>query len=243
MHISGSTPASRPYRQWLLLAVTVLLLLSCSADERPSDESSKSQMDGITFFDVGAETVFSDALRERLRKSLGPDAIEHRGTIDLEFTEKGFLQRYLPGLDRLNQKLNTPAGERVEHDTVKLVYRYAAKENLPFGYVELVFSNATGQPLFIQIRSRKELSNIIQSLEAKYGPPQAIEQPADAGRSFYWTDRRDVLLVSIVPTWRGDEESRLVIYYVDNLEKLVAAEEKERREREADRRRAGEKIF
>ncbi len=243
MHISGSTPASRLYRPWFLLAVAALVMLSCSADERPSGESSKSGMEGITFFDVGAETVFSDALRERLRKSLGPDAIEHRGTIDLEFNEKGFLQRHFPVLDRLNQRLNTPAGERVEHDTVKLVYRYAVKENLPFSYVELVFSNATGQPLFIQIRSRKDLAGIIQSLEAKYGPPQAVEQPADAGRYLYWTDRRDVLLISIVPTWRGDQESRLAIYYVDNLEKLAAAEEKERREREADRRRAGEKIF
>jgi hypothetical protein len=52
-----------------------------------------------------------------------------------------------------------------------------------------------------------------------------------------------VLLVSIIPTWRGDKEYRLVIYYVDNLEKLVAVEEKERRQKEEERRRAGEKIF
>ncbi|MFZ0611552.1 MAG: hypothetical protein WAM73_04885 [Desulfobacterales bacterium] len=243
MHISGSTPPPRRYRPSLLPAVAVLLLLlSCSTDERPPDES-KGQTEGITFFDVGDKTVFSDALRERLSKNLGPDAIEYRGTIDLEFNEKGFLQRHFPGLDRLNQRLNTPAGERVEHNTVKLVFRYAARENLPFSYVELVFSSATGQPLFIQIRSRKDLADIIQTLEAKYGPPQTIDQPAVAGRHFFWTDRGDVLLVSIVPTWRGDEESRLVIYYVDNLEKLIAAEEKERREKEEERRRAGEKIF
>ncbi|MFZ1201002.1 MAG: hypothetical protein WAO07_12610, partial [Desulfobacterales bacterium] len=238
----GSTPASDRYRPLFMLAVA-LLLLSCSTDERPPAESSKSQTDGITFFDVGADTVFSDALRERLRKSLGPDAIEYRGTMNLAFNEKGFLQRHFAGLAQLNQRLNTPPGERVEHDTVKLVYRYAARENLPFSYVELVFSNSTGKPLYIQIRSRKDLADIIQTLEAKYGPPQAIDQPADAGRYFFWTDRGDVLLVAIVPTWRGDQESRMVIYYVDNLEKLIAAEEKERREKEEARRRAGEKIF
>ena len=241
MHISGSTPTPRRYRQSFLLAVAVLLLISCSTDEQPPDVS-RSQTDGITFFDVGAETVFSDALRDRLRKNLGPDAIAYRSTIDLEFNTKGFLQRQFPILHDLNQRLNTPAGERVEHDTVKLMYRYAVKENLPFSYVELVFSNNSGKPLLIQVRSR-DLSDIIRTLEEKYGSPQAIDQPAEEGRFFFWRDHQDVLLVSIIPTWRGDKEYRLVIYYVDNLEKMVAIEEKERRQKEEERRRAGEKIF
>jgi hypothetical protein len=241
MHISGSTPTPRRYRQSFLLAVAVLLLLSCSTDEQ-SPDYSRSQTEGITFFDVGAETVFSDALRDRLRKNLGPDAIAYRSTIDLEFNAKGFLQRHFPILHDLNQRLNTPTGERVEHDTVKLMYRYAVKENLPFSYVELVFSNDSGKPLFIQVRSR-DLSDIIRTLEEKYGSPQAIDRPADEGRVFFWRDHRDVLLVSIIPTWRGDKEYRLVIYYVDNLEKLVAVEEKERRQKEEEKRRAGEKIF
>ncbi|MEJ2474180.1 MAG: hypothetical protein P8Y40_06460 [Desulfobacterales bacterium] len=241
MHISGNTPTPRRYRQSFLLAVAVLLLFSCSTDEQ-SPDYSRSQTEGITFFDIGAETVYSDALRDRLRKNLGPDAIAYRSTIDLEFNAKGFLQRQFPVLNDLNQRLNTPAGERVEHDTVKLMYRYAVKENLPFSYVEVVFSNISGKPLFIQVRSR-DLSDIIRTLEEKYGSPQSIDQPADEGRVFFWRDHRDVLLVSIIPTWRGDKEYRLVIYYVDNLEKLVAVEEKERRQKEEERRRAGEKIF
>jgi hypothetical protein len=241
MHISGNTPTPRRYRQSFLLAVAVLLLFSCSTDEQ-SPDYSRSQTEGITFFDIGAETVYSDALRDRLRKNLGPDAIAYRSTIDLEFNAKGFLQRQFPVLNDLNQRLNTPAGERVEHDTVKLMYRYAVKENLPFSYVEVVFSNISGKPLFIQVRSR-DLSDIIRTLEEKYGSPQSIDQPADEGRVFFWRDHRDVLLVSIIPTWRGDKEYRLAIYYVDNLEKLVAVEEKERRQKEEERRRAGEKIF
>ena len=241
MHISGNTPTPRRYRQSFLLAVAVLLLFSCSTDEQ-SPDYSRSQTEGITFFGIGAETVYSDALRDRLRKNLGPDAIAYRSTIDLEFNAKGFLQRQFPVLNDLNQRLNTPAGERVEHDTVKLMYRYAVKENLPFSYVEVVFSNISGKPLFIQVRSR-DLSDIIRTLEEKYGSPQSIDQPADEGRVFFWRDHRDVLLVSIIPTWRGDKEYRLVIYYVDNLEKLVAVEEKERRQKEEERRRAGEKIF
>lgn len=224
-----------------LSGLTAVLLLSCSTDERPPDES-QSQTEGVTFFDVGAETVFSDALRERLRKSLGPDAIAYRSTIDLEFNADGFLQRHFPILHQLNRRLNTPAGERVEHNTVKLMYRYAVKQNLPFSYVELVFSNNTGKPLFIQVRSR-DFSDIIRTLEEKYGSPQAIVQPEKEGRFFFWRDHNDVLLVSIIPSWRGDKEYRLVIYYADNLEKLITVEEQERREKEEERRRAGEKIF
>ena len=227
------------YLRLFLSGLTAVLVLSCSSDDRSSGRS-QGQTGGITFFDVGADTVFSDALRDRLRKSLGPDAIAYRSTIDLEFNAKGFLQRHFPILQDLNQRLNMPVGERVEHDTVKLMYRYAVKENLPFSYVELVFSNITGKPLFIQVRSR-DLSDIIRTLEEKYGSPQAIDQSTDEGRFFFWSDHQDVLLVSIIPTWRGDKEYRLVIYYVDNLEKLVAVEEKERRQEE--RRRTGEKIF
>jgi hypothetical protein len=241
MRFYWSAATRRRFMRLFLSGLAAVMLLSCSTDEQSTDYS-QSQVEGITFFDVGTETVFSDALRSRLRKSLGPDAIAYRSTIDLEFNASGFLQRHFPILHDLNQRLNTPAGERVEHDTVKLMYRYAVKENLPFDYVELVFSNITGKPLFIQIRSR-DLSDIIQTLEEKYGRPQAIDQPADEGRFFFWSDRQDVLLVSIISTWRGDKEYQLVIYYVDNLEKLVAVEEKERRQKEEERRRAGEKIF
>jgi hypothetical protein len=241
MRFNRSTDTRHRFLRLFLSGLTAVMLLSCSTDDQ-SPDYSQSQTEGIPFLDVGAETVFSDALRDRLRKNLGPDAIAYRSPIDLEFNAKGFLQRHFPTLYQLNQRLNTPAGERVEHDTVKLMYRYAVKENLPFSYVELVFSNLTGKPLFIQVRSR-DLSNIIRTLEEKYGSPQAIDQPAEEGRFFFWRDHRDVLLVSIIPTWRGDKEYRLVIYYVDNLEKLVAVEEKERRQKEEERRRAGEKIF
>lgn len=241
MRFYRSTATRHRFLRLFLSGLTAVMLLSCSTDDRSSDHS-QSQTEGITFFDVGAETVFSDALRDRLRKSLGTDAIAYRSTIDLEFNARGFLQRQFPILHDLNQRLNTPAGERVEHNTVKLMYRYAVKENLPFSYVELVFSNITGKPLFIQVRSR-DLSDIIRTLEEKYGSPQAIDQSTDEGRFFFWSDHQDVLLVSIIPTWRGDKEYQLVIYYVDNLEKLIAVEEKERRQKEEERRRAGEKIF
>jgi hypothetical protein len=241
MRFFRSTATRHRFLRLFLSGLAAVMLLSCSTDDQ-SPDYSQSQTEGITFFDVGADTVFSDALRDRLRKNLGPDAIAYRSTIDLEFNAKGFLQRQFPVLYDLNQRLNTPAGERVEHDTVKLMYRYAVKENLPFSYVDLVFSNDSGKPLLIQVRSR-DLSGIIRTLEEKYGSPQTIDQPAEEGRFFFWSDHRDVLLVSIIPTWRGDKEYRLVIYYVDNLENLVAVEEKERRQKEEERRRAGEKIF
>jgi hypothetical protein len=238
------TPTGRLFLSFFLLPLFLMLLVleSCSPDDKTPGQS-RSQTEGITFFDVGAGSVFSDALRDRLRTSLGPDAIAYRNVIDLEFNDRGFLQRHFPALHELNRRLNSPAGERVEHSTVKLMYRFAANKNLPFSYVELVFSDITGKPLFIHIRSRKDLSDILRSLEEKYGQPQVIGQSPDSGRFFFWSDKKNILLVSIIPTWRGDKQSRLVIYYAGNIEDLIAAEEEERRKKTEERRRAGEKIF
>ena len=59
----------------------------------------------------------------------------------------------------------------------------------------------------------------------------------------YWRDKKDVLLATIVPTRRGDNEYRIMIYFANNINELVSLEEKDRREKEEGRRRAGEKAF
>lgn len=225
-----------------LLGLTAALVIGCSNDEQTVPQPP-SNTEGFTFFDVGETTVFSDTLRERLRKSLGPDAIAYRNIINLEVNGEGFLQDHFPVLHQLNLRLNTPAGERVEHNTVKLMYRYARNNDLPFRYVELVFSNHTGRPLFIHIYSRKDIADVLSTLEDKFGKPKKIDLPQESGQAVYWRDKKNVLLATIVPTRRGDQEYRLMIYFADNIEQLVSLEEKERREKEEERRRAGEKAF
>ena len=107
--------------------------------------------DSFTFFNLSKQSILSKSVRSDLNQKLGRDATEYRSIIDLDINYYGFLQKYFPSLYELNQNLNSPAGERIEHNTVKLMYRYARKENIPFDYVELVFSNYSQHPLLFRI--------------------------------------------------------------------------------------------
>jgi hypothetical protein len=217
-------------------------LSACAGEDKPA-EPGQTPESGFTFFDVGADTRFSDDLRERLSERLNNDAIQYRTLIDLEFNRKGFLQAHFPVLHELNSRLNSPAGERVEHNTIKLMYRYAVKKDLPFNYVEILFSNYTQKPLYIYIQSEKEISEVIETLRQKYGQPKIIAWDEGRDRTLYWQKEGQFFLASTLTTRLGDFEYRLVIYYVDNLEALIAAEEEERRLLEEQRQKAGRKAF
>ena len=164
-----------------LIGLFATLVAGCSGEEQAVPQSP-IQTEGFAFFDVGAMTPYTEALRERLKKSLGSDAIAYRNTINLEVNGESFLEKHFPDLYQLNLRLNSPPGERVEHNTVKLMYRYSRNENLPFSYVELVFSNQTERPLFIHIYARKDISDVLRTLEDKFGQPVRIDTAARRDR-------------------------------------------------------------
>ena len=118
--------------------------ISCS-DNRESAETASATVksESFTFFELGTNTRFTEQIREDLGKKLGRDAIEGRGILDLETNYAGFISKYLPKINELNQKLNFPPGERFKHNILKLMYRYARKKNTPFDYVALIFSEHT----------------------------------------------------------------------------------------------------
>ena len=123
------------------------------------------------------------------------------------------------------------------------MYRYAAsRRNLPFDVVEILFSGHSRQPLYIAIRSRRDLSEVLDSLRQKYGEPRGVEGRGGDVRAIYWQDGRDVFLVAFVPTRRG-EEVRIMIYYVEHLQQLASLEEERRRSEQERRSRAGKRAF
>lgn len=229
------------------LACTLLsfpFLLTCS-DRQESGETKKdiSASAGFTFFDLGKDTRFTDHVRNNLKATLGNDAIEERNIIDLELNYRGFLKQYFPSLYALNQNLNSPPGERVDHNTFKLMYRYARRENAPFDYVELVFSNYTKNPLLFKINFKKDDAGIVDALEKKYGPPEMIDWQQENGRSLYWTESADFLIVSLVPDQFGNPKYQIVIYFVDNLNRLIDTEKKEKEKKEQERLKSGRTAF
>ncbi len=226
------------------IILSFLILFSCSDEQelaKTSTNSAKSET--FTFFDLGTHTQINKQVRKDLRKRLGRDAIENRSIIDLEINFSGFLKKHFPELDNLNQRLNFPPGERVEHKTVKLMYRYAQKQNSPFDYVELVFSDYTKRPMLFKINFQKDEADIVETLKTKYGRPQLIDWSEENGNSMYWQKNMDYLIVSLVPDQFGNHEYQIIIYFTENLNQLIAAEKEEREKKEAQRAKSGKTAF
>ncbi len=230
---------------WIAFIISSLpILVSCSDNQESADQSPRpADTKSFTFFDLGKTTALTKGVRSDLRNKLGRDAIERRSILDLEINYSGFIKRYFPELEALNQKLNFPPGERVEHNTVKLMYRYAQNKNVPFELVELVFSDYTDTPVLFKINFKVDEANIVDTLREKYGKPEVIDWQEENGKSMFWKKTGDFLIVSLVPDQFGKHNYQIVIYYTDNLEQLIETERKEKEAKEQQRAKTGKKAF
>jgi len=237
----------RHHMAWLwivLLVASSPIFMSCGDNQESAGQSAlPTDAKSFTFFDLGKTTELTKGVRGDLTDKLGRDAIERRSILDLEINYRGFLQKYFPQLAALNQQLNFPPGERVEHNTVKLMYRYAQKKNVPFNLVELVFSNYTDTPLVFKINYKVDEANTVETLQEKYGQPQVIEWKEKNGRSVFWTKGGDLLIVSRIPDRFGRIVYQIVIYFVENLQQLIDKETKEKEAEELQRAKTGKKAF
>ena len=232
-------------RCWIVILVSSLpILVSCGDNQESADQSSLStDTESFTFFDLGKTTKLTQGVRDNLSNKLGPDAIAGRNILDLESNYPGFLKQYFPEIEALNQKLNAPPGERVEHNTVKLMYRYAQKKNVPFNLVELVFSDYTKTPVLFKINYKVDEANTVETLQEKYGQPEVVEWKENNGTSVFWKKSGDVLIVSRIPDRFGKIDHQIVIYYIDNLKRLIDTERKEKQKQEQQRTKTGKKAF
>ncbi len=232
-------------RLWIVFIVSSLLLLtSCGENQEPADKSTlPTDTASFTFLDLGQTTKLTQGIRDDLRNKLGPDAIAGRNILDLEINYREFLKEYFPQLEALNQKLNSPTGERVEHNTVKLMYRYAQKKNVLFNRVELVFSDYTKTPLLFKINFKADDANTVETLREKYGPPEVIDWKQENGKSMFWKKDGDFLIVSNIPDQFGNIDHQIVIYYVGNLKQLIETERKEKEQLEQQRAKTVKKAF
>jgi hypothetical protein len=228
----------------LIILVLIVVFATCGKKSNDAEKyRADKEPEGFSFLNVGENTEFSDAVRDSLRKQLGPDAIEKRTPLDLSINFKGFIKRHLPSIYDLNQRLNSPVGERIEHNTIKLTYRYARKKRVPFEYVELVFSNYTKKPLVFHIKSKKEGAGIVDVITKKYGEAKTIDWEMEEGKSLFWTKNRSVLVISIKDDRFGDPEYYTTIYYVPSLENLLHREWQEAKRREEEIKKTGKTAF
>lgn len=72
------------------LVLVIGFLNYCKEKVTHETYPEKSDLEGITFFNIGENTSLLDEIRDQLRKKLGPDAVEKRNTMDLTVNYKGF---------------------------------------------------------------------------------------------------------------------------------------------------------
>lgn len=228
----------------LVLGLSYMLIFACGdKKESATDQSAQKPSESFTFFDLGKSSRFSESVRKNLYRQLGNDAIAEQNPLDLEINYYGFLKKHFPALQALNVQLNPSTAGRIEHNILKLMYRYARKKNLPFDYVEFNFSNYTQLPLLFKINFKEDEANIIQTLKSKYGEPQLIDWKNKNGQSMYWQKNDDVLIVSLVPNQFGNPEYQIRIFFVENIRALLEKEETEKEKKELRRAKSGIKAF
>ena len=240
----------------LLIAAAVLSILAIAfgalfwvgndTDLDPSAIDTDRTADNtgrFTFFNIGPETRLTKQARSNLGAKLGADAIERKGIIDLKPTPPCLIDHFA-SLFSLHRRLNSDVGARVEHNITRLTYRYPGqKGRTPFKFVELVFSNEGGRPLYFKLTLKKEGTEILKTLGEKYGNPKTIAGARGDAAVFYWEKNRDRLIVSKVKDRLGNDEYHVMFYFVSNLERLIKIEEKERELRERELQKAGKTAF
>jgi hypothetical protein len=227
------------------MVTLVLGVIGCSSEKQESDAAGNdgAPAESFTFFDIGSKSLYSDATRRSLKKKLGNDSISHRNMVKLETNYPGFLRQYFPELEALDRRLNSNIGERVDHNTTRLMYRYARKRNVPFEYVEIIFSNYSKHPILINIRFKEDVLGTLDRLKAKYGAAGQIDWGRDSGKTLFWKKQQDYLLVSMVPDQFGAIEHRVSIYFVANLRQLIETGQARQIGSSQEQTRSGKSAF
>ena len=225
-----------------LVATLIFLNLGCN-NEKPKSTPQPKVIQGFAFFDLGANSHYSSAVRRKLGRKLGSDAISRQNVIDLTINSNAFFKKHFPQLFNLNHQLNQPEGQRVEHNTTKLMYRYARLKETPFMDVMLYFSNDTGKPLFFKISAGPGAAAIVETIKEKYGPPEEFEWDDKDGRTIFWKDDKDFFVVSSTKDRLSNPKYLFYIYYVNNLEKMLATEKARKLPEQEKIREAGESAF
>lgn len=229
----------------VILVIATVITLTRARRDVPAAATPDNPMPsgGFSFFDIDRTTVLTRELRNSLSETLGSDAIAHSTPLDLTVVDRAFLQTHLPEIAELNRGLNPPRGGRQEHNTTRLAYHRAERHQMPFRYIELVFSNLNGQPLYFIIQPTEDFADSIDALTAKYGPPRPIDSDELRFPVRIWEKDGDYLVATTIVRRNGRLTQELRIYFMDNLGLLLESEEQARRREDRHTRKAGERAF
>jgi hypothetical protein len=226
----------------VLAGFFILLFFGCSDDSTGPSQPAPAT-DGFTFFELTSHSRFSSDLRSALEKKLGSDAISRRSPLDLQIAPDSILEDRFPRVQSLNRRLNDQPRERIEHNVTRLMYRYPSRKQLPFSFVELIFSNYTGKPLVFHTTAKQEGATVLQTLEEKYGEPQKGVWDGGEQKALFWRKPGELMIVYVLRDRFENREYQVQLLFLDAIEELVLTEEQERESREQEKKKAVRDAF
>jgi len=224
----------------LLFLSCVVSLAFCGCENKETAPANPSKVpESFHFMDIGANTVMDHNVRDRLRATLGSDAVDRRSTIDLELKYSGFLKTYYPDLAKLNQRLNINDIVRKQYPATRLTFRNTRQRNAIFDYVEFIYDHASGCPVLVKMIAKKEIPELIETVKDKYGPPEQIPISEGKSWSLSWRKNKDMFVIARIIGRYDEPEYHMLIVYTNRLEQLLA------RSRNEDQRngKPADKIF
>jgi len=227
-----------------VVMVVTILFTGCGDATDPQSGLCPQGPETFTFLEVGRNSSYSSKLRKQMDERLGSSAIARKSIITLSPGSGTLLSQRFPDLLQLNEKLNFPPGERVEHEVVKLMYRNVDKKKMPFDDVELFFSGHSHCMMLMIIRTRLQGDDIVATLREKYGAPQEAAITGElAGKTLSWKKDPDRMVVFIRPDRNKTKTYEIWVYFVVPIQELIAVEQEKRENRSRTIRQSGEKAF
>jgi hypothetical protein len=233
----------------IICAIAAIFFVKRDADNAEKSIEKSPQLppgpavEHFSFLDLNSQSRITNEIKQSLNDKLGPDAYETKTTIDLELQMKGFLARYVPEIDALNRELNYLPGERVEHDTIQLTFRYARNKNAPFDYVRMIFSGETGAPLFFKIQAKQEGASVLDSIQSKYGSPTVQEWGDEKSKLYSWERQGDLLLICESQSRSGRPLLDIGFYFTSHIQSLIKKEQANRLQRSKNLEKTGQTAF
>jgi len=169
--------------------------------------------------------------------------VAHKSLVDLRFGPPGTLEALFPDLAELHRRLNSPLGERREHDVLRLSYHYPRRENLPFKSVMLLFDGRDGVPLLFDVHFTVDGEALLATLADHYGPPEDQLPAGDGGWVRWWRQPGAVLMAALLPDRKGRARYLVRYLFTAHLEQLAAREDLAAEREEKAVREAGKRLF
>jgi hypothetical protein len=227
----------------LLSILIIRMLTDGSRSDIEAPPPPPAETDSFVFFDLSRNTRFNETLRKTLKERLGPDRMETWSPISLEMHEDGFIAEHFPALADMNRRLNINNGLDIGEHTIKVTYRYAMNQDLPFYYIKLVFSDFTRRPLYFRIKMKLEGQYVVDTIRKKYGPPETIDWGGQDNITWFWEKDGDIMTISKVENRIGESEYQIMIYYISNLENLLQTQKQHIQKQTEQKAESGKSAF